>query len=118
MKLTYRISEQTGVLGGRSFVVQAHVQLSQNEASIRSGYSVYETIDVGEKFKDIKGIDILGQLQLADLLARPKDFKFSTIQMAGGFADALVEGIQSVKGQIEATRARIDSLNKEQVMEI
>ncbi|HJT42429.1 MAG TPA: hypothetical protein VJ750_02910 [Rhizomicrobium sp.] len=118
MKLKYKVYAHSGTFGGRSFVVQAHIQLNDGEASVRSAHSVYESIVVGEKFADIKGVSALGSIHLGDLLGQPKEYKFPTIQMAGDFVDLLQVGIHKVKGQIEATRVQMENLNKEFEVEI
>lgn len=113
MKLKYNISERSGTFGGRSFIVQTSVQLDAAEAHVRSSYGVYETIELGDKFKDTKGVDVVGHIHLSDLIGSPREYKFPTIQMAGGFIDQLVTGLQGVRGQILATQERVAALNKE-----
>jgi hypothetical protein len=119
MRLKHTTVEQSGMLGGRSFIVKLWVELSPEEQETRaSGYGVYETIDLGDEFTDVKGVSITGKVMLSDLLDRQRDYKFSSVQLAGRFVDALEKGLRGVRAQILATKSRIDALGKEFAVEI
>jgi hypothetical protein len=119
MRLRHTTVEQGGMLGGRSFIVKVMVELSAEEQeTFASGYGVYETIELGERFKDVKGVSIIGDIRLSELVGRQRDFKLSSIQLAGGFVDALEKGLGEVRAQILATRSRIKALGTEFAVEI
>jgi hypothetical protein len=113
MKFRHKTFERSGTFGGRSFVVQLAVQLDEEEAKVRSAYGFYERMELGDKFKDTKGVDILGDISLGNLLGQTREFKFPTIQMAGMFVDGLKEGLEGIKSQILATQTRIENLNRD-----
>ena len=119
MRLRHSTVEQSGMLGGRSFIVKVLVELSPEEQeTFASGYGVYERIELGDRFKDVKGVSIIGTIALSELVGRQRDFKLPSIQLAGGFVDALQEGLGGVRAQILATRSRIEALGKEFAVEI
>lgn len=119
MRLRHTTVEQSGMLGGRSFIVKLLVELSPEEQeTLASGYGVYDRIELGDRFKDVKGVSILGAIALSELAGRQKEYKFSTIQLASDFVDALEKGLAQVRAQIVATRVCIDALGKEFAVEI
>lgn len=111
MKASYSVLEKLGMMGGRSYVAKIHVQLEKDEQDIISSYGAYTTFDVGERFKDKNGVDILGSMQL-DALTRGLEAKFSSVQQASDFVMVVLEGLKTVKRQIELTRQSANRLNK------
>jgi hypothetical protein len=102
MKALYRVREKSGMIGGRSYVADIRVQLDETEQNVISSYGALTSFDVGERFKEKNGVDILGSMRL-ESLTRGLEAKFSTIQQADDFVAAVMTGLKAVKQQIDAT---------------
>jgi hypothetical protein len=113
MKLHHMITEKPGIMGGRSFVVHAQVVLTDEEEGLRKAYGVYDTLQLGERFKDLKGTNALGDMSLASLLGRQLEIKVATIQMAADLVRAIRTSLDGVKGQIHATAQSVANLNQQ-----
>jgi hypothetical protein len=111
MKVSYRVLEKSGIMGGRSYITEIRVQLEKDEQDILDSYGARTSFDVGERFKDRNGVDLLGGMRL-ESLTRGLEAKFNTIQLADDFALKVVEGLKSVKRQIELTRESVSRLNQ------
>ncbi len=118
MKAFHRISEKSGMMGGQQFIVEYRVELDADEEELRSTYGFFSDIDVGERFKDIKDVGILGRIHLNQLMNRGLKVKFSKVQMASDFVDLVTLGLRGVKSQIVATKRSIEDLGKSYEVEI
>lgn len=118
MKFRYQITEKSGGLGGRSFIVTMSVSLGEAEQALRSSYGFYSRIDVGERYNETKGVSSIGDIQLDQLIGRPAEFKFSSIQKADDFVIAVKSGLSNVREQIDGTLSAVARLGKEFEIEI
>jgi hypothetical protein len=106
-------------MGGKSYVVSVRVEPDAMESRVlQSGYSVYDTLKLGDKFADIKGFNSLGYIDASDLIGRNKAFKFSTIQLAGDFISMLKKELGGFKDQIVSTANEIEALGRRYEVEI
>jgi hypothetical protein len=113
LKLKYKIEERSGSFGGRSFVVQMGVALTDAEAALRSSYGFYERLEVGERFKDTKGVSIIGDIELKQLLGGASEFKFASIQRADDFVIVVERELGKIKEQINGTASGVAKLGKQ-----
>lgn len=118
MKVVHKISRtKAGMLGGTAFSVNVWVTLSPDEKAILDEYGANTSFQIdGERFGEVKGAN-QGYMRLENFTSGA-DFKLPNIQQASDFVIQVVQGLQSVKTQIDATKACADLLEQEIVQEL
>ena len=117
MRVQHRVSEKSGMMGGRSYMAEIRVQLDQAEQEIISNFGAHTSFDVGERFKEKNGVDVLGVMRL-DTLTQGLQAKFNSIQQADNFVSTVLSGLQTVKKQVDLTRDAASRLNQQFEVEI
>ena len=119
MKIKHQIIEKSKMLGGKSYVAKMHVGLDSAEEDVRTKYGVDDHLRLGDRFKELKPIDSIGNLSL-DALCKGNgvEIPFDHVNRAANFMEASLKELTRIKEQIEATKSSAESIGKEFEIEI